>query len=234
MHRHKSRREFLAAGGLAGIGALVAAAPARARGARVEEEEVQVAPGEDLMREHGLLNRILLIYDEGIRRLAPGKEFPAAVIASAAGIVRKFVEDYHEKLEEDSIFPRFEKAGRLVDLVRVLREQHQAGRRLTSDIQRLSAPAAAGKASSRRQLGEAMRLFIRMYRPHQAREDTILFPALHRLVSDSEYEDMGEDFEDRERQLFGEEGFERTVNEVAGLEKQLGIYDLALFTPKTT
>ena len=154
------------------------------------------------------------------------------MVASAAGIVKRFVEDYHEKLEEESLFPRFEKAGKLVDLVKVLREQHQAGRRLTADIQRLSTATSAAKEPGRRQLGEAMRLFVRMYRPHEAREDTILFPALHHLVSEKEYEDMGDAFEDRERQLFGEQGFEKMVEQVAGLEKQLGIYELSLFTPK--
>src|SRR5207302_4790012 len=42
--------------------------------------------------------------------------------------------DYHEKLEEDYLFPRFEKAHKLVDLTTVLRAQHQAGRRLTDRI----------------------------------------------------------------------------------------------------
>ena len=31
--------------------------------------------------------------------------------------------------------------------------------------------------------------------------------------------------------LFGEDGFERMVDKVAGIEKKLGIYDLAQFTP---
>jgi hypothetical protein len=43
-------------------------------------------------------------------------------------------EDYHEKLEEDYLFPLFEKAGRLIDLTKVLRAQHQAGRRLTDRV----------------------------------------------------------------------------------------------------
>jgi hypothetical protein len=50
--------------------------------------------------------------------------------------VRKFVEDYHEKLEENSIFPEFEKAKKLTDLVNVLKEQHRSGRRVTDVILR--------------------------------------------------------------------------------------------------
>lgn len=42
-----------------------------------------------------------------------------------------------------------------------------------------------------------------MIRPNEAREDTILFPALKGIVSDHEYDLMGEDFEKKEQQLFG-------------------------------
>jgi hemerythrin-like domain-containing protein len=70
-----------------------------------------------------------------------------------------------------------------------------------------------------------------MYRPHAAREDTILFPALRTIVSKKEFDDLGEEFEDKEEKLFGEGGFEKVVAHVAELEKTLGIYELAQFTP---
>jgi hemerythrin-like domain-containing protein len=178
----------------------------------------EVSPTEDLMREHGLLNRVLLLYEDGLHKLAD--------------IIRRFIEDYHEKLEEDHLFPRFEKAGKLTDLVRVLRQQHQAGRRLTADIQRLSTARAIHDASDRSRLMDSMRLFIRMYRPHEAREDTILFPSLHGIISRHEWDSLGEDFEKREHALFGKEGFEGMVEKVAGLEKKTGIYDLSQFTPR--
>ncbi len=77
-----------------------------------------------------------------------------------------------------------------------------------------------------------MRLFIRMYEPHKAREDTVLFPALRTIISANEYAALGEDFEKKEHELFGAEGFEGIVDQVAGLEKTLGIYELAQFTPQ--
>ena len=67
---------------------------------------------------------------------------------------------------------------------------------------------------------------------NEAREDTVLFPAFHQVVSRHEYDALGEDFEKKENQLFGQDGFEKMVDKVAGLEKQLGIYDLAQFTPR--
>jgi hypothetical protein len=36
----------------------------------------------------------------------------------------------------------------------------------------------------------------------------------------------------KEDKLFGEEGFLKEVDQVAGLEKKLGIYELAQFTPE--
>jgi len=73
------------------------------------------------MREHGVLRRILLMYEDIQGRLDQGKEFPPEALSSAAGIIQKFIEQYHEKLEEDYLFPRFKKAGKLVELVTLLK-----------------------------------------------------------------------------------------------------------------
>jgi hypothetical protein len=73
--------------------------------------------------------------------------------------------------------------------------------------------------------------FVRMYRPHAAREDTVLFPAFRKLVPEKQYAELGERFEDKEHALFGESGFRGVVDQVAELEKALGIYDLDRFTP---
>lgn len=86
-------------------------------------------------------------------------------------------------------------------------------------------------SGDRQQLVDAMRAFIRMYRPHEAREDTVLFPALRHVVSAKEFAALGERFEDTEHQLFGKAGFDGIVLQVAQLEEKLGIYDLNKFTP---
>jgi len=92
---------------------------------------------------------------------------------------------------------------------------------------------ALKNGDDRRKLADAMRKFIRMYNPHEAREDTVLFPEFRKIVSGHEYDSLGEGFEKKEHELFGEEGFEGMVAKVSGIEKKLGIYDLAQFTPKT-
>jgi hemerythrin-like domain-containing protein len=228
-----SRRQFIKAGGIF-IAASGVTAAMNTFGKEEEEKKAEeVSPPEDLMREHGVLKRILLIYGEAIRRIEANQELPPEPLGDSAKIIRQFVEDYHEKLEEDFLFPRFKKANKLVDLVDVLLQQHQAGRRLTDMTMRLATSQALKNADDRRRLADSMRQFVRMYSPHEAREDTVLFPAFRGVVSSHEFDSLGEDFEKKEDELFGEDGFFKVVDRVADIEKKLGIYDLAQFTPKT-
>lgn len=237
---HRTRRVFLQSAALASGGLLLAGRAATGRAdqppppnvAHNDPDEADVSPAEDLMREHGVLKRILLIYGESIRRLDAHEDLPPAAVADSAQIIRSFIEDYHEKLEEDHLFPRFRKAGKLVDLVDVLQKQHEAGRKVTDTTLKLATPEALKNADDRAKLVTALREFIRMYSPHEAREDTVLFPAFRGLVSAHEYDSLGDDFEKREHELFGSDGFEKMVDRVAGIEKTLGIYDLAQFTPR--
>jgi hemerythrin-like domain-containing protein len=228
-----SRRQFIKAGGIF-IAASGVTAAVNTFGKEEEEKKAEeVSPPEDLMREHGVLKRILLIYGEAIRRIEANQELPPEPLGDSTKIIRQFVEDYHEKLEEDFLFPRFKKANKLVDLVDVLLQQHQAGRRLTDMTMRLATSQALKNADDRRRLADSMRQFVRMYSPHEAREDTVLFPAFRGVVSSHEFDSLGEDFEKKEDELFGEDGFFKVVDRVADIEKKLGIYDLAQFTPKT-
>jgi hypothetical protein len=57
-----------------------------------------------------------------------------------------------------------------------------------------------------------------------------LFPSIRKIISEKEYFDLGEDFEQKEHELFGNDGFETIVEKVADIEKQLGIYDLSQFS----
>jgi len=112
-----------------------------------------------------------------------------------------------------------------IELTVNLRAQHAMGRRVTERI------TAAAKSGDTETLRTSLAAFNRMYRPHEAREDTVLFPALHKVVSKHEYDAMGEEFERIERKTFGGDGFDMAVDQVTELEKQFGIYDIGQFTP---
>jgi hemerythrin-like domain-containing protein len=224
-----SRREFFKKG--IALGTLTSVAGLSLITGCKNETDEGVSPAEDLMREHGVLNRILLVYDAVRVHLINGEQFSIETLNDSAQIIRSFIENYHEKLEEDFLFPRFEKANQLTDLVQVLRTQHQVGRKLTDQIIQFATMKNDFSLDDTQALIKLLTNFNDMYRPHEAREDTILFPALRKIISKNEYFSLGEDFEDKEHELFGEDGFEAMVGRVTGIEKQLGIYDLSKFTP---
>ena len=223
------RRTFLIA-----TTTLMADAPALipARGAEQPNPDAGVTAPEDLMKEHGVLNRCLLIYEEGMRRLQKREDISPEVFNETALLIRKFVEEYHEQNEEKYIFPEFERAKKLVDLVEILKTQHRAGRGVTAQIISLSTPDKFHAKDNRDKLLKACASFIRMYRPHEAREDTVLFPALRTILSPKQVADLGDRMEEDEKKVLGDEGFEKNVDKVTTIEKQLGIYELTQFTPK--
>ena len=206
VNQEDDRRVFLHTFGLAAAGATLAAGLSASGRRRQEEqrEEEGVSTNEDLMREHGVLKRLLLLYEEIIRRIQAKQDFPPQAVADAATIIRKFMEDYHEKLEEDHLFPRFRKAGKLTELVDVLAQQHQAGRQVTERV--LAAVPALKTAEDRGKLSADLSAFVWMYAPHEAREDTVLFPELPKVVSPHEYDALGEQFDKIEQQIFGGDG----------------------------
>lgn len=191
-------------------------------------DAVEVSPVEDLMREHGVLSRVLLIYEEISKRLNNNESFPPNALINSTEIIRTFIHEYHEMLEEKYIFVKFNHANKqLRQLTEVLKQQHQDGYKI---IQNIMAEKNLSHPDSKKKLVSLLGSFIRIYRPHKAREDTVLFPALHALVSEQEYNKLGEIFEDEEQRRFGKNGFEKIVKQIEAIETSLGIYNLAQFS----
>lgn len=93
------RRVFVTACGAAGAGLWVPmlAAEQQRRGGgkpKQDEPEEEVSPAEDLMREHGVLKRVLLVYEEAIRRIDAKQDLPPEAVREGATIIRTFIEDY--------------------------------------------------------------------------------------------------------------------------------------------
>ena len=196
------------------------------------ESGEEVTANEDLMREHGVLRRILVLYREIAPRIAadPG-HVDAAALGRAAALFRRFGEHYHEQLlEEQHIFPRVRTAGpdraRLVD---TLVAQHARGRQITDYVTDRTRTGAIGSGDAA-PLSQALLAFARMYEAHAAREDTIIFPAFKAALGAHAYDEIGDRFEEIERREFGGDGFDMALAEVVRIETALGLPDLAAFT----
>ncbi len=226
-----SRRNFLVQGGTL-LGAVALLGATTLSGCGGKEDQAEVTATEALQRDHGVLQRALLVLDEMGTRLKSDRDFPLPVLTASLDLIRRFVLEYHEKLEEEHLFPRFEQAGKHVALVKILKEQHAAGRQVMDFLKAQANPPAMRKLVHRVQAAAYMRLFTRLYRPHAAQEDTVLFPLVRTVMAPKEFAVLGKKFRDADAARFGADGFEKLVEEVAALEKELGIYDFSQFTPK--
>jgi hemerythrin-like domain-containing protein len=192
----------------------------------------EVTAVEDLMREHGVLRRALLVYTAAAGKLGSS---PATVVAEAlqktAKLFRAFGEEYHErKLEETHIFPAVKRAGGpAASLPDILVVQHQRGREMTDYILAVT-QGAKGGAGNAEPLAQVLDSFVLMYRHHAAREDTIIFPAWKHTLTAKQLDELGEQFEEIEHQQFGEDGFKDAVKQISDIEGSLGLADLAQFT----
>ena len=92
-----------------------------------ERKAWKVPPTEDFMWEHGVLRRLMLVYDEIARRLKQGGESPLEALTKADEIIRRFMQDYHETNEQFHVFNRFGNAGKMIELVAILYQQHWRG-----------------------------------------------------------------------------------------------------------
>ncbi|HJP94752.1 MAG TPA: hemerythrin domain-containing protein [Pyrinomonadaceae bacterium] len=243
---NKNRRQLLAGISLAGAGFVLNAChatPNRTGGATNDENKsegpatgeaapVEVTANEDLMREHGILRRALLVYHESAVRL---RQDPASVppdaLEKTANLFRVFGEEYHEKkLEEVYIFPTLKKStNAAASYVDILLNQHQRGREITDYLLSIT-KADRLPTNSVEPLAKALESFVRMYQQHAAIEDTVIFPAWKTAVGEREYDELGDKFEDIETEQFGGDGFETALKRMEEIETSLGLSNLDMFT----
>jgi hemerythrin-like domain-containing protein len=211
------RRSLLKSAAAAAAAAMAAPAFAQQRAMPMK------TPGEDLMQEHGLVGRVILVYRRAIELAEANRFYHPDRVAAAAQIVSRVIHGHHEPEEEEIMFPVLEKPVELNMLVSVLRGQHRAARALTARIGlEIADPGRKSQAL------QAMRDFIQMYEPHGAYENSIVYPAFRETVGPRRYAELSKLWADNERKLLG--SFGNYTTRLAGIEQALGL-SLADYTP---
>lgn len=228
-----SRRTFLRTAGTAGTGLALAGFgfTGVALAAESETGEKPVTATEDLMREHGVLRRVLLAYGLSSIKLRQGQNVSVQALHQAARLFRVFGENYHERaIEETYVFPEVRKlGGDIARYVDVLLAQHQRGRQITDAV---LATTRTGKVrrGDAKPLAKTLDSMVLMYQEHTAREDTVVFVAWKKMLSQAAYRERSEKFEAIEKKMFGHDGFEDAVQKIDSIEQELGIARLSQFT----
>ena len=229
MSSNAERRRLL---GFASAATLAMTLPRIPRALGAEEAEEKVEAAEDLMREHGVLRRALLVYAEVASRLSRGQgEVPVDALGRVATLFRTFGEDYHERsLEEKHVFPVLVKAGgKNATLANTLKQQHDRGREITDYVSAVTRGGRLATANGA-PLARALATFVRMYEHHAAIEDTVIFPAWKAAIPEPQYRELSEQFEELEQRMFGKDGFDDAVERISAIEQVFGLEDLSKLT----
>jgi len=159
MNTQNTRRDFLRTSAIIGTG-LVLNSCSGANTAKQGQEQAEAASNgdenekggevtatEDLIREHGVLRRALLVYTAAAVKLhANPSSVPPDALQKTANLFRAFGEEYHEKkLEEAFIFPAVKQAGgEAASYPDILITQHNRGREITDYITSVTQGAKLG------------------------------------------------------------------------------------------
>ncbi len=239
-----SRREMVRGTALAAGTTLILGQAAWAEGKAESRAEArgretiaknELTPMEELTCQHALVSRILTVYQMTVRQtsgvgMSPP---PMQAVATAAGMIRSAVDDFHVRLEEDYLFPLMQKTGKMGDLLSTLREQHAAGRRLTDVILQLTSGEAGGTPNMEA-LSRNILAYLNWIRPHTAFEETMLYPQIRATLPDRDYEQFQKTLTEATRKKLGPEGFNGLLQKVTELEKSVGVTSLAQWTPKVS
>src|ERR1041384_993983 len=171
MNSRNTRRDFLRTSAIVGTGLVLNSCSRPNQGK--EQMEVskeaenekggEVTATEDLMREHGVLRRALLVYTAAATKLHSNpSSIPPDALQKTAKLFRAFGEEYHEKkLEEAYIFPAVKQAGGEAAIYPdILVTQHNRGPEITDYIINVTQNAKLG--GNAEDLAKALDAFVLM------------------------------------------------------------------------
>jgi hemerythrin-like domain-containing protein len=162
-------------------------------------------PNEELMNDHGILRRALLVCHHCASLLREGKvQNIGKPLHETAIVFQRFGGDYHEKaIEETFVFPEVLKGDpATARCPTVLIRQHERSREFLTYLQDITKSGIV-PARNAGQLASQLEVFDKMYRFHAAYEDTVVFPAWKNQLSAQAYGEMRERFVQVQQKMIG-------------------------------
>lgn len=224
-HEITSRRTFFIQAGSLVAATATALSPLPAAGFSIG---LPLPPAEDLMQEHGVLERINLVYEAIANRFEHHQGDPDGCLKKSTAMIVKYFQGHHERIEELMIFPALTKANVQPQLVATLVSQHRAGHELTEAILKKIEDSKLS-VSAQDELSPLLKSFTRMFRPHIARENTVVFPLLREIMTPSEYQEFSNKVTTLESKMLPA-SLSDILAELVKIETALAITDLSTFT----
>ena len=172
-----------------------------------------------LQQEHQLVLPFLDALEAAARRLECRQQTSCeplrpSFFLDASQFIRSFVEGCHHSKEEGLLFPALEAAGvpQLGGLMGEILAEHDECRRLSLQMHAGAERLANGDAGSRVTLAWNTLAFIRLVRPHLAKEEAALFPFADKKLSVEQWANIADEFERLEAKHNEQELYRRCLS----------------------
>jgi hemerythrin-like domain-containing protein len=189
----------------------------------VEEGIEKIPATQELGVEHAMLDRILLAMDKTLIEAGSSSMRDLGPVNQGCHMIKELVDKHHMKIEDEYIYPRFEKGGELSDFTSTLRSQHDDMRDMVARMADLSKTGAVRDPSEMDELKRVFDKFHKMVMAHAAWEETVLFPVMEGTWSADELKNLKEKQEEHEKKLLGKDATKKIYGMLADLESSTGI-----------
>jgi hemerythrin-like domain-containing protein len=166
----------------------------------------------DLTYEHALIGRLMMIYEKIIFDFKASNKVNIKLVQHLAKKIRFFVEENHEMIEEEHVFPFLIKQNVDIKEINELIRQHRIGRAITSILM---------IENDVNIIIKNMIEFVKIYRFHALFEDSIILDHFDKRLNDVEKKNYEELFEKLEPP-----GTDKLLKDIIRIEKYLKINDL--------
>ena len=172
----------------------------------------------DFMFEHSILDRILLIFEKIINspsnKIVDSKYLKLLVL-----IIKIFIENHHEKMEELYVFPTIT-SNNNKELVKILIEEHKISKILTDKIFKYCKNNDIYNKNIEL-IKKLLEKFIHMYRYHESHENIEIYPEFEENITRSEYKKINNLVEENEKLILGKIKIKNIIKIIIKIEKIL-------------
>jgi len=150
-----------------------------------------------LMDEHRLIERVLTALQVAAQRVSQGDEIRPAFFLNAALFIKNYADGCHHNKEEGVLFVALISSGMPMQggPVGAMLADHEQGRLFTHEMRDAAQKWEAGDQSASNAVVQNAFGYVALLRQHIQKEDSILFPMAHRVLSPERQDQVDADFD---------------------------------------
>ncbi|HEY4698768.1 MAG TPA: hemerythrin domain-containing protein [Nitrososphaerales archaeon] len=182
-------------------------------------------PIDALMHEHRMIERLMNVLNESIRRVEAGAEVDVDLFEKSIDFIKNFADRCHHMKEEGELFSIFAQKG-IPDEggpIGMMLKEHHIGRDYVRGMDDGLRRYRAGDKSQAKVLTQNAKGYIDLLSQHIMKEDNILYPMGNRLLSNADRKKLSSRFEEIETVEMGGGVHEKYHHLVDDLENRIGL-----------